>query len=93
MYNLTVSMAIAKQPEAIKCVAYENSSPWYILKSKPLQKSTLCICNDMLIKLYKYEKGFIFITIRNIGTIVLKINTFLSISLINYSKSTNLVSN
>jgi len=27
-YFLTVSMATAKQPGAIKCVAYENSSPW-----------------------------------------------------------------
>jgi len=58
MYYLTVSMATAKQPEAIKCVAHENSSPWYILKSKTLQKSTLCICNDMLI--YAEKRGFIF---------------------------------
>jgi len=42
-------MATAKQPDAIKCVAYENSSPWYILWFKTLQKSPLCICNDMLI--------------------------------------------
>jgi len=42
---LTVSMATVKQPEAGKCVAYKNSSPWYILKSK----NPLCICNDMLI--------------------------------------------
>jgi len=49
MYYLTVSMATAKQLEAVKCVAYENNSPWYILKSITLQKSTLCICNDMLI--------------------------------------------
>ena len=32
IYYLTVSMATAKQPEAVKCVAYENSSPWCILK-------------------------------------------------------------
>ena len=31
MYYLTVSMATAKQPDAVKCVTYENSSPWCIL--------------------------------------------------------------
>ena len=41
MYYLTVSMATAKQPEAVKCVAYENSSPWCILKLKTVQKSPL----------------------------------------------------
>ena len=40
MYYLTVSMATAKQPEAVvKCVAYENSSPWYTLECK----TPLCV--------------------------------------------------
>jgi len=46
MYYLTVSVATGKQPEDVKCV---NSSPWGILKFKTLEKSTLCICTDMLI--------------------------------------------
>jgi len=49
MYCLIVSMATAKQPQVVKCVAYENSSPRCILKFKTLQKFPLCICNDMLI--------------------------------------------
>jgi len=57
MYYLTISMATAKQPEAVKCVAYENSSPWCILKLKTVQKSPLCICNDMLIYGLIFKKG------------------------------------
>jgi len=54
-------MATAKRPEAVKCVAYENSSPWCILRFKTLQKSLLCICNDMLIyTMQVWKRGLIF---------------------------------
>ena len=38
MYYLTVSMATAKQPEAMKCAAYANSSSQCTLK---IEKSVL----------------------------------------------------
>ena len=61
IYYLTVSMATAKQPEAVKCFAYENSSPWCILKLKTVQKFPLCICNDMLIyTVQDWKRGLIF---------------------------------
>jgi len=41
MYYLTASVATGKQPEAVKCAPYENSSTWGILKFKTLEKSTL----------------------------------------------------
>ena len=42
-------MATAKQPpNAIKCVAYENSSPWCMLKLKTVQKSPLYVCNMLI---------------------------------------------
>jgi len=48
MYYFSVSMATTKQPETVKRVAYRNSSSWYMLKLKTLEKSILFIYNYVL---------------------------------------------